>query len=182
RAPERYRRREAARVRDELRAGEPVAEELGEPVDRLVEPGGLGVLEAVPAGVRVGGEPEVTGEIDHDRAAPQEGRRQTRARPVRERGEDEVRGIGHRVRLELPQRQIAGRDRGQVWMDLGQVLADRALGAYVRDLDRRVGVEETHQYAPGESGGAEHGSRQWRNTHDSHKYAWSRSICHPGRL
>ena len=70
REAEDHRRRVAARVRDELRAGDPVGEQLGQPVHRLLEPGRRRVLQPVPLRVRVGGEPEVPREVDDPQRRP----------------------------------------------------------------------------------------------------------------
>jgi hypothetical protein len=54
------------------------------------------MLPPVPLGIRAGGEPEVPRQIDDAQTGVEQSRHDRRARPVRQRREDEVGGIGDR--------------------------------------------------------------------------------------
>ena len=90
REAEDHRGREAARVRDQLRAGELIAEQLRQSVDGFAEPIGRRMLEPVPIRIRRCGQPEVAGQVDHAESGLEERRGQLRAGAVRQRAERDV--------------------------------------------------------------------------------------------
>jgi hypothetical protein len=153
----------AARVRDELRAGEALAGELGQPVARLREELRGRVVEAVPGTVRGRiGKAERAGEVDDPRPLGEELRREGR-RHLGRRGEEDDLGVGALALGERPVAQGAG---GAVEREpIPGRLVRPAVGVEGGEADLRVTGEQAGQLEPGVPGGAHDRGRMSMHRH-----------------
>ena len=133
---------------DERRAGQAFAEELGQPVDRVGQQLGCGVLLAVPAGIERGVvQPEVGRQV-HDQADPRpELRDDPLGLPVGQAAEHQVETIeAGRIVPLVDQAGIGGGQRGRVRADR---LAGVGVGRGHRHLELRVPGQQAQQLRPG---------------------------------
>ena len=109
------RRRVAAGVGYERLPLDPVAKQLGQAVDRLAEPGGVGMLMAIP--FEVGGgivEPVVGAEIDDLGPRGHHSRQDLRARAVRQAAEHALGPRADFLRREILERQVEAAHEARV--------------------------------------------------------------------
>ena len=112
------------------------------------------MLGAVGAAVPLGGiQPHIAAQVDDGHAPLGGGGGEEGRRPVRQRKKDDL-DRGDPLEIDRSQQPIATLELG---MQLAETPALRGVTADVGQLDIGVPVEETDQFAPGISGGAEDG-------------------------
>lgn len=157
----------AARIGDQLRGRNRLAEQFRQAVDDFAQPVGVGMFLAVPLGIDVGAvEAVVGGEVNDPAAGGQQGLDKRGTGPVRQATEHALRPGGDLGRTEILQRQV--KPVGERGMNGGDVRIPLLAARDGNDLGAGMTQQNLDQFDGRVAGGTQngdpcHGSRLTRS-------------------